>query len=130
MARRWTWGSYTPDPCYSCATCLHLKALKEVRDAAHTASILSADRLDAIADLHRQTHDALLDGFDRLNQALEWGFSGLLWGIDQQTEVLRAIDTTLKTPGQTQAAEWLIMGEQLRQRGEAEAAPQFFVDAI
>jgi hypothetical protein len=130
MARCWTCGSYCTDLRYSCTTCLQLNALKEVREAAHAASILSAEKLDAIADLHRKTHEALLDGFDRLNQTMEWGFSGLLWAIDQQSDVLRSIDTTLKTPSQRQAEEWRNIGERLRQRGESKSATKFFVDAL
>jgi Flp pilus assembly protein TadD len=130
MARCWTCGSYTPDLSYSCVTCLQLNALKQVRDAAHAASIDSAERLDAIAELHRKTHQALLDGFNQLNQTLEWGFSGLLWAIDQQTEVLRSIDNTLKTPSKSQADEWRIIGEQMRLRGDSGAATKFFTDAL
>jgi tetratricopeptide (TPR) repeat protein len=107
-----------------------MTALREVRDAAHAASIDSTARLDAIADLHRKTYTALLHGFEQLNQSLEWGFSSLLWAIDQQTEVLRSIDQTLKTPGQTQADEWRLIGEGLRQRGGPEAATTFFLDAL
>jgi tetratricopeptide (TPR) repeat protein len=55
---------------------------------------------------------------------------GRLWSIDQQTEVLRSIDATLKTPGQTQADEWRIIGEGLRQRGDPSAATTFFLDAL
>ena len=130
MARCWTCGTYSPDLRYSCATCARLDAIREIRDAAHAASIESAEKLEAIADLHRETHEALLTGFNRLNQTLEWGFGSLLWTIDQQTEVLRSIDATLKTPGQTQAKEWRIIGEQLRQRGDPGSAAQFFLDAL
>lgn len=130
MARCWTCGTYTPDPSYSCGTCLQLTALREVRDAAHAASIDSAEQLGAIADLHRKTHDTLLHGFDQLSQSLEWGFSSLLWSIDQQTEVLQSIDKTLKTPGQTQADELRIIGEGLRQRGDPNAATTFFLNAL
>ena len=130
MSRCWTCGTYTPDLAYSCATCVQAATLQEVRDAVHAASVDSVERLDVIADLHRRTHEVLLSGFDRLSQALEWGFSSLWWTIEQQTEVLRSIDQTLKTPSETQANEFRIIGERLRQRGETGPALSFLLKAL
>lgn len=126
MARCWTCGTRSPDLCFACDTCLRLRALQEVRVAAHVASIKSPEKLDAIAELHRTTHQALVDGLDPLHQALEWGCSGLLWTIDQQTGMLRSLDAT----PESQADKWRIIGERLRLRGESDSATKFFTDAL
>jgi len=61
---------------------------------------------------------------------IEWGFEELTWELHQQTEVLRSIDHTLKTPSETKANEWRLMGEELRRRGVLDKAEQIFSKAL
>lgn len=131
MARCWTCGTLSSDgPRFSCSTCIQLKSLREIRDTVHAASTGAAGRLDVIADLHRQMYGELLQKLDSLHQTMEWGFSSVLWAIEQETAVLRSIDATLKTPRQTQANELRVIGESLRLRGDIEQAEEHLEHAL
>ncbi len=61
--------------------------------------------------------ETLEEGVEGIASAVEWGFTELNWQIDQQTAVLKSIDRSIKTPGETQANEWRVMAERLRLRG-------------
>ena len=40
---------------------------------------------------------------------MEWGFTGVCWQLEQQSNVLKGIDHTLRTPGETQANEFRVI---------------------
>jgi tetratricopeptide (TPR) repeat protein len=65
-----------------------------------------------------------------LASIMEWGFEGLKWELQQQTDVLLSIDHTLKNPSQTQAHEWRRMAEELRERGCLNEAAEWFQKAL
>jgi tetratricopeptide (TPR) repeat protein len=78
----------------------------------------------------RQMQATLTKGFDQLASALEWGFTDLCWKVEQQTEVLKDIDNTLKTPSETQANEYRKMAEELQNRGVLDEAEEFYSKAL
>lgn len=70
------------------------------------------------------------EGAAQIASALEWGFGDITWRLQQQTEVLRSIDDTLKSPAETQANEWRKMAEELRRRGVLDEAEEFYLKAL
>ena len=52
-----------------------------------------------------------------IGSVLEWGFGEIAWRQEQQTDILRGIDATLRTPGETRANELRLQAEELRHRG-------------
>lgn len=70
------------------------------------------------------------EGFSRLESSVRWGFDTVTWHAMQQTDTLRSIDQTLKTPTQTQANEWRTMADTLRERGALDKAAEFYVKSV
>lgn len=62
----------------------------------------------------------------QLTSVVEWGLQDINWHVSQQTDVLRSIDQTLKTPLQTQANELRQMAEELFNRGVLDEAESRF----
>ncbi|MCL4518614.1 MAG: tetratricopeptide repeat protein [Thaumarchaeota archaeon] len=69
-------------------------------------------------------------GLSEIASVLEWGFGELRWGLQQQTELLRSIDQTLRTPSETKANEWRLHAEELRRRGVLDESEEFFLKAL
>jgi len=87
---------------------------------------LAAAQLQAI----RSLGDKVDDLHSGLSRVLTWGFEELAWRLEIQTDVMRQLDRTLKTPSQTQANEWREMAEELRHRGAIDEAIPFFSKAL
>jgi len=102
------------------------------------------DALRELESLHETISEGFADlsmiqeaGFNQLSNQLseiatilEWGFGELFWQLEQQTEVLRSIDHTLKTPAETKANEWRLQAEELRRRGALQDSEEFFLKAL
>jgi len=72
----------------------------------------------------------LSESFSEVAAVIEWGFEEVKWQLEQQTDVLRSIEHTLKTPSETQANEWRRMAEELRGRGVLDKSEGLFLKAL
>jgi|GEM_PF-6684903 len=154
MAKCWTCGTLLEQLQYKCLSCESLDQLKNLR--THVASIEShankvrsnlglmrgdinsrandiMSSFEYIAGIQREgfesLRDTISDGMSEMASAIEWGFQDLCWHAEQQTDVLRSIDETLKTPTETLANEWRIQAEELRRRGLFKESEEFFLKA-
>lgn len=124
MARCWTCGAYIgPEPDYTCPTCRTIQEVQDLREEAATG-------FTELALLQERGFRELSHRLSEVATVIEWGFEELSWHLQQQTEILRSIDHTLKTPSETQANEWRLMGEELRRRGVLDKAEQIFSKAL
>lgn len=137
MSRCWTCGTETGNLSYTCPACQSLEQLKGLRGELERRA---EDEASALADLQwtqergvdalRDLTDMTAKGFAGLATALRWGFGELSWRAQQQADVLRSIDHTLKTPSETQAEEWRQMAEKLRARGVLGESEEFYIKAL
>lgn len=126
MATCWSCGSTVSDFCYNCPSCESLGALTELKEEA-LANGQGIDRLAAIQLAGFQKLQATLSqGLSQIATAMEWGFAEVSWQLQQQTDVLKGIDETLKTPAETQANEFRQMAEKLVRRGVLDEAEEFY----
>jgi tetratricopeptide (TPR) repeat protein len=98
---------------------------------------LSRDVGDALYDLTKiqergleKLLEAVSEGTSEIATVIEWGFQEIGWRLQQQTDILRSIDHTLKTPSETQATEWRRMAEELRNRGVLDKSEELFLKAL
>ena len=139
---------------YTCPQCEGLDALKTIRQQgeAQTANMNNissqlgkmskiSSQLDQMSKIQEQGFESirgeLESGFagvradlGQLTSIVEWGFQDLNWRISQQTNVLKSIDKTLKTPLETQANELRQMAEGLFERGVTKEAESRFLRAL
>lgn len=134
MAKCWTCGTHVSGYHYTCSDCQSLTELKSLQKkvASHGRDI--SEHLDYIAQVQREgfadLSDILSTGLSEIASAIEWGFGEISWQLQQQTDVLRSIDHTLKTPSETKANEWRLQAEELRRRGVLEESEEFFLKAL
>lgn len=130
MAKCWTCGTNMGEPTFTCPSCNGLKQLKNLNEKA----INFSKGLNNLAEIQYKGFNELKDVFsDKLSEiasAIEWGFQDLSWHLEQQTEVIRSIDHTLKTPTQTQANEWRLMADELSRRGVLDEAEKHYLKSI
>ena len=134
MAKCWTCGSHVTGHHYTCPSCENLKEIKTLQKKvdSYNGSLeeqinnLSQVQLEGVAALK----DSLSTGLSEIASAIEWGFGEISWELQQQTDILRSIDHTLKTPSETKANEWRLHAEELRRRGVLEESEEFFVKAL
>lgn len=124
MARCWTCGSSVSGNHYRCSACED--SLREIESLHETVSEGFAD----LARIQEAGFNQLSDQLSEIGTILEWGFCELSWRLQQQTEALRSIDHTLKTPSETKANEWRLHAEELRRRGVLEESEEFFLKAL
>ena len=134
MAKCWTCGSNVSGYNYTCSTCRTLKGLNKLRDTVEASSAAVIDSLNEVrktisTDLSELSSE-ISTGFAAISSAIEWGFDELAWRIQLQTEILKSIDHTLKTPSETRANEWRFNAEELRRRGVLEESEEFFLKAL
>src|SRR5216684_3710122 len=65
-----------------------------------------------------------------LTSTLTWGLDDVLWKLQEQTDLLRSIDVTLKTPNFTRAREQRETAEQLARRGVFDQAERWFLQSL
>jgi len=134
MAKCWTCGAHVDGYHYTCSSCKSLSELKSLQKEIVSHSRNTSERLDYIAQVQQEGFAALADslssGLSEIASAIEWGFGEIAWQLQQQTDVLRSIDQTLKTPSETKANEWRLQAEELRRRGVLEESEEFFLKAL
>jgi hypothetical protein len=134
MTRCWTCGSTVSGWNYICTTCKTLNELKSFRENVHNYQINVSGGLDYLAEVQqeglRALESTLSTGLSEIASAIEWGFGELKWQLEQQTDVLRSIDNSIKTPSETQANEWRQMAEELRKRGVFHESEEFYLKAL
>lgn len=134
MAKCWTCGATVSGYHYNCPSCQSLTELKNLQKKVESYSGNISDRLSYMAQVQQDGFNALRDmistDLSEIASAIEWGFGELSWQLQQQTDVLRSIDHTLKTPGETQANEWRKMAEELRNRGVLDESEEFYLKAL
>jgi tetratricopeptide (TPR) repeat protein len=126
MARCWTCGSYLSGGITyltSCPLCAQVRETQLLRKDG-------INSLNKLSEAQQQGFQSLKNSIDNIAGIVEWGFEEVSWQIQQQTEVLRSIDHTLKTPTQTQANEWRIMADELRRRRVFDKAEQLYIKAV
>ena len=119
MSRCWTCGTKVNGYCYTCHNCENLKEIRSI-----------GINIDNIVRIQREGFAEIRDGLSEIVSVLEWGFGEINWRLQQQTDVLRGIDHTLKTPGETRANEWRLHAEELRRRGVLQESEEFFLKAL
>lgn len=98
----------------------HLQQLEVV------GNMLEVAQLNAI----RQLSVVLPKAIARVETTVRWAYQQLAWHLEQQTDVIRSIDETLKTPVQTRANEWRAMADTLRERGALNEAVEFYEKSL
>lgn len=130
MAKCWTCGTHVSGYRYTCSSCESLNEIKNLRKTVKSYG----KNLDYIAQIQQEGFEALKDtlssGLSEIASAIEWGLGEISWQLQQQTDVLRSIDHTLKTPSETQANEWRLHAEELRRRGVLEESEEFFLKSL
>ncbi|MDI6745479.1 MAG: tetratricopeptide repeat protein [Thermodesulfovibrionales bacterium] len=134
MARCWTCGTSVSGWSHTCSSCKGLSEIKGLQKEVESYHGDISERLDYLAEVQQEGFNALRDtlsaGLSEIASAIEWGFGELSWQLQQQTDVLRSIDHTLKTPSETKANEWRLHAEELRRRGVLEESEEFFLKAL
>jgi len=130
MAKCWTCGTHVSGYRYTCSAC---ESLNEIKNLQKTVKSYGK-ALDYIAQIQQEgfqrLNDTLSSGLSEIASAIEWGFGEISWQLQQQTDVLKSIDYTLKTPSETKANEWRLHAEELRRRGVLEESEEFFLKAL
>jgi tetratricopeptide (TPR) repeat protein len=89
-------------------------------------NMLEVAQLNALRELSKKIPEAL----GRIESTVRWSCEQVVWRIEQQTDVIRGIDESLKTPAQTKANEWRIMADTLRERGVLNEACSFYEKSV
>ncbi len=121
----------------TCPTCAQVEeagllreetvSLREGIEESQAEVVASLERLTAV---QQQGFEKLSHSLAEVSSIIEWGFAEINWELQQQTEILRSIDHTLRTPSQTQANEHRIMAEELRKRGAFDKSIGLFSQAL
>lgn len=128
MARCWSCGAEIPGglhPRYwfTCPNCAQVEEIQTLRREA-------SNNLAELARIQEHGLETLSDRLSEVATVIEWGFEEIRWELQQQTDVLRSIDHTLKTPSETQANEWRSMAEELRRRGVLDKSEELFLKVL
>ena len=122
MSRCWTCGSEIPAFSYRCSSCAIANRIDEFEESViESFESLSRAQVEELRHLQRSVDT----GINNIIQIVEWGFGELEWELEKQTNILSGIDSSLKSPSQTQANEWRVMSDELRRRGVIEKAKDF-----
>ena len=128
MARCWSCGAeipgrFNPKYWFTCPNCAQVEELESLRKEA-------SSNLTKLVAVQQHGFETLSDRLSEVATVIEWGFEEVKWELQQQTDVLRSIDHTLKTPSETEANEWREIAEELRNRGVLGQSEQFFLKAV
>lgn len=128
MARCWSCGAEIPGGLrprywYTCPNCAQVEELESLRKEA-------SSNLTKLVAIQQHGFETLSDRLSEVATVIEWGFEEVKWELQQQTDVLRSIDHTLRTPSETEANEWREIAEELRNRGVLGQSEQFFLKAV
>lgn len=132
--RCWTCGNQVNTISFRCPFCKTNKGIKKLTEIV---SVQATDEAVRHRDLERELQhyfnelsDTVSDGLSNIATAVEWGFRDLSWRVEQQTEVLRSIDQTLKTPKQTEANEYRQQAEEAQRLGALDVAQERYERAL
>lgn len=100
--------------------------LGQLRQFAMAGTLVEVAQLNVLRELSQTLPKAIA----RVEQAVRWSCQQLIWHLKQQTDVIRSIDETLKTPVQTRANEWRVMADKLRERGALKEAVEFYEKSL
>ncbi len=100
--------------------------LDHLKQSAAVGNLIEFAQLQVLRDLSEKLPKAIA----RVESAVRWACEQLIWHIEQQTEVIRSIDETLKTPVQTRANEWRVMADILRERGALNESVEFYEKSV
>lgn len=127
MGKCWTCKSYVSTWQFTCPRCQTDTALQKLREkvASGVSELAEVQR-----EGFRELRGTLTTGLTEIASAIEWGFEQVTWELHQQSEALRSIDHTLKTPAETQANEWRNIADKLRQKGVLDEAEKFYLRAL
>jgi tetratricopeptide (TPR) repeat protein len=123
MARCWRCGTPIGVFRYKCSACEGIEKINGLREEM-------ASKHRELASVFQKNLELLSHEFSNIATILEWGFDEVSWQLEQQTEVLKRIDRTLKTPVQTQANEWRQIAEEMRRRGVLDESEKFFLKSL
>lgn len=130
----WTCGHKVETFSFKCPTC---KNLTEMKKLTKIVSAKAGDEAVRHGDLERELQhyfnnlsSTVSAGLSNIAHAVEWGFRGLSWQVEQQTEVLRSIDETLKTPKKTEANEYRQQAEEAQRREAFPDAQKMYERAL
>lgn len=126
----WQCGSPTEGFQFKCPKCEMAAGFGEIKDNLNSIGTKIENVALAQKQLFEELSKKISTGFSQLATAIEWGFQELTWRVQQQTDVLLGIDQTLKTPSETQANEFRLMAEKLKERGVLDEAEEFFRKAL
>lgn len=118
---------------FTCPACTGTAVMTDIRNGItdqDRAMQMIASGLSEVKEAVSAGLSAISDGLSLLAGIVQGGFDELNWELQQQTQILRSIDETLKTPSQTQAREWREMAEALRSRGCFDEAGQWFAKSL
>ena len=124
MAKCWTCGTTVSGNTYVCSSCEDV--VRELKNIDVSISV----GIEGLARIQEAGFNQLSGQLSEIATILEWGFGELSWQLQKQTDILRSIDNTLKTPSETKANEWRKMGEELRRRGVLNDSEEFFLKAL
>lgn len=133
MPSCWTCGSPVAAFQHSCAECSQLAALDTIKGELVDIEVQeTAGNVIEFAQLQvlRQSFGEISKGLSKICSAIRWGVNEIRWNLQQQTEILKSIDQTLKTPSETQANEWRMMADTLRERDVLYDAEEFYQKAL
>ncbi len=91
--------------------------------------IVSQDRINSGIDELVFGIDRVSDGLENLASAFEWGFSELIWQLEQQTERMKEILNVLQKPLDTQAKELKKRAEYAYKNGWINDALEDFLES-
>ena len=100
--------------------------LGHLRQFAMAGTLIEVAQLNVLRELSQTLPKAIA----HVEQAVRWSCQQLIWHLKQQTDVIRSIDETLKTPVQTRANEWRVMADKLRERGALKEAVEFYEKSL
>jgi tetratricopeptide (TPR) repeat protein len=130
----WTCGHKVETLSFKCPAC---KNLTEMKKLTEIVSAKAANEAVRHGDLERELQhyftklsSTVSAGLSNIAHAVEWGFRGLSWRVEQQTEVLRSIDETLKTPKKTEANEYRQQAEEAERFGDLPNAQERYERAL
>lgn len=130
----WTCGHKVETFSFKCPAC---KNLTEMKKLTEIVSAKAAEEAVRHGDLEREVQHyfnelsgTLSAGLSNIAHAVEWGFRALSWRVEQQTDVLRSIDGTLKTPAKTKANEYRQQAEEAERLGALADAQERYERAL
>jgi len=91
--------------------------------------IVSQDRIAEGIDKTALEVDRVADGLESLASTFEWGFSEMVWQLEQQRAVLEEILTVLQVPLDTQAKELRKRAEDAYRNGWIDDALEDFLES-